>query len=422
MNCKRNKPTSNKAIGYKEVFQQKEYMKLVFANVINRFGDSIDSIAFTWLVYAITNSASWSAIIFGINKVPTIFLQPFAGALVENMNKKRIMIITDMIRGICVSIVAVMYILHVLNPWILLGMTVIISSAEAFRNPAGTAILPKILEKQCYDFGMSLNSTLGSVVELVGLASAGAIIAMFGTQTAIFIDGITFFGSALVIIVINTKEEKNQHHKINVGDYLETLKGGFIYIKKNKVILNFVLFAMVANGILVPLNSLQVPLVKNILKQGEYMLSVMSLSLAIGLGIGSLLYPYIARKLKARALVFLGGISLSIYYLLLVLCGDLNEYVILIYSICSISSILTGIGVSLLISVLNVQFMKKVEEEYLARAGAILSAGCVVAIPVVSLIVSFLTKLLSLADIFYVVGVMGSVFFIIAYIKKVNFE
>jgi hypothetical protein len=63
----------NQTIGYRDVLKQKEYMKLIFANIINRFGDSIDSIAFTWLVFSLTGSAAWSAIIFGINRVPTIF-------------------------------------------------------------------------------------------------------------------------------------------------------------------------------------------------------------------------------------------------------------------------------------------------------------------------------------------------------------
>ena len=59
-------------IGYKDIFRQKEYMKMIIAALINRFGDSVDAIASTWIVYEITGSAAWSAIIYGINKVPSI--------------------------------------------------------------------------------------------------------------------------------------------------------------------------------------------------------------------------------------------------------------------------------------------------------------------------------------------------------------
>ncbi len=74
--------------GYRELASQRDYLKVTVANMINRFGDSVDSIAFTWLVYAITGNAAWSAVIFGANQLPTILLMPFAGVLVERWNKK----------------------------------------------------------------------------------------------------------------------------------------------------------------------------------------------------------------------------------------------------------------------------------------------------------------------------------------------
>ena len=46
----------NDSITYKDIFKQKEVFKLFIANIVSRFGDSIDSIAFTWLVYEITNN------------------------------------------------------------------------------------------------------------------------------------------------------------------------------------------------------------------------------------------------------------------------------------------------------------------------------------------------------------------------------
>ena len=96
----------NEKIGYKDIFKQKEYMKMMVAALINRFGDSIDAIASTWIVYELTGSAVWSAVIFGVNKVPSVFVTPLAGAWVEGRNKKVIMIITDLIRAFCVAFVA----------------------------------------------------------------------------------------------------------------------------------------------------------------------------------------------------------------------------------------------------------------------------------------------------------------------------
>ena len=84
--------------GYRQIFKQREFMKMTGANFINRFGDSIDMIAFTWLIFELTGSASWSAIMLGVNMIPNVLVQPFAGAIVERMEKKNIMIACDILR------------------------------------------------------------------------------------------------------------------------------------------------------------------------------------------------------------------------------------------------------------------------------------------------------------------------------------
>ena len=74
-NEKRRKEERNKKccmkqeskVGYRDIFRQTEYMKIMIAALINRFGDSIDAIASTWIVYEITGNAAWSAIIYGVN-------------------------------------------------------------------------------------------------------------------------------------------------------------------------------------------------------------------------------------------------------------------------------------------------------------------------------------------------------------------
>ena len=66
-----------------QVLKNTNFRKLFLANVINRFGDSVDSIAFTWLTYTMTKSASLSAIVFAANILPTVIVQAGAGCAVD---------------------------------------------------------------------------------------------------------------------------------------------------------------------------------------------------------------------------------------------------------------------------------------------------------------------------------------------------
>lgn len=85
------------------------FFKLMFANSISRFGDSIDMVAFAWLTYQITNSETWSAIVVGVNQLVTILCQPIVGSIVENINKKKVVVIADFSRFAVIGIFVFLY-------------------------------------------------------------------------------------------------------------------------------------------------------------------------------------------------------------------------------------------------------------------------------------------------------------------------
>ena len=59
---------------YKFLSKEPEFAKLLVANTINRFGDSVDVVAYMWLIYELTGSAAWSAFIYAINKIQFLHL------------------------------------------------------------------------------------------------------------------------------------------------------------------------------------------------------------------------------------------------------------------------------------------------------------------------------------------------------------
>lgn len=409
-----------KKIGYRSLMTQKEYLKMIVANMINRFGDSVDAIAFTWLVYAITRNAAWSAIIFGLNHIPTIFIQPFAGAIVENMKKKPLMIITDLIRGGIVVSLAVLYGMDKVTPMVLVIFTLLISTVEAFRVPAGMAFVPQILSEEYYEVGTGLGNTFSMILELVGTGSAGVIIGVFGVKAAILVDAVTFFLSAVIILCIRNKETVLQKQKVEVKAYWKLLKEGIFYIKKQQIIMNFCIMGFLLNALLTPLNSLLTPLVVEVLRQDSGFLSIVGIALSLGMGMGSLCYPMLAKKIKVNQLVYVSGSMIGIFYLFFPIAGKLkNTYAMA--GICIVGAAGLGVAASVLTAVLSVQFIKTVQQEYLARCGAVFNATASVAMPIVSMLVSGLVKVLSVGWILIVCGGLSVLLFICISIKKMRF-
>lgn len=409
-------------IGYKDVFTQKEYLKHIVANSISRFGDSIDAIAFTWLVYVITGSAAWSAIVFAINQLPSVLIQPFVGPVIEGMNKKKVMIITDFIRGGIIIGLVILYLTEYLNPWVLLLFTFCNSTVEAFSMPAFTAVVPKIIEEKYYTYGTALSSTISTIVQLAGTAAGGVIIGVWGVETAILIDGVSFFAAGLLRTFLRLDEKNLRKGKLEFKEYFETLKEGAVYIKKQPVIYNFYLMAIITNAILVPINSLQTPLITEVMGQGSELLSVFSMAMFIGMLIGSVVFPLIMEKMQVRTVVVITGISIGSTFFLYTMGIYVQGNIVAIYLLTMIASVILGISTSMLSSVLNVQFMKVVSQEYLARVAAIFSAGACAATPIVSMLVSVVSTQLTVLQIFFISGILCVILFVMIGIVKVRLE
>lgn len=166
---------------YRVLLTQPQFLKLLFANVINRFGDSLDAIAYTWIMYEVTGSEAMMALIMGLNYVPTVLLQPIAGAQVDRMRKKRLMAATDVIRFGIVALFASLYAAGSLTPLAIAMLTLCTSTVEAFRIPAGSAFMPMLLEQEHYTVGKAANYSLSQASQLIGLMLAGGMVGWIGS-------------------------------------------------------------------------------------------------------------------------------------------------------------------------------------------------------------------------------------------------
>lgn len=404
--------TLEKKIGYKLVLKEKSYMLYGISNLISRFGDSIDTIAYGWMVYQITGSTTLLATIFGVNAIPTIIFQPLSGVLVEYRKKKHIIFICNMGRGVMVSITALLFYFNLLLPIHLFIITFLNSTFEAFQSPASTASIPYILDKEMYSYGMSLSSTASRITEMIGLAVAGGIIAVIGISGAILLDAITFYVCGSLILLVKYKGEDIKKDKIAIDGYFKDLKGGFVYLKNNRLIFNICLFGALINILLIPINTLVVAYVKDVLKKGVEVVSVIQFSATVGLALGTVIYPKIKGKIKGIYLVVLSGVLIGVVYILYFIVGLLKTQVV-IYPLLVLIGLLLGISAGVLLMTMNVAFMEKVEKEYLGRVAGVFNSLAMAATPLGSLTVGGLCIFLNTSKLFLVFGMLTVALFLL---------
>ena len=386
---------------YGEIIKEREYRKLIFATVINRFGDSVDAIAFTWLVYQITHSAAWSAIVFALNTLPNVVVQPFAGAIVEKMDKKHVIVATHLLRAVIITLFALLYRADLVNALVMAIFTLAITTVESFNLPATSAFTIQVVKKEHMTCGMSLNSMLSSAASLAGTGAAGVIIATAGVSTAMMIDVVTFAVAAALIGAMKagrvaiteaaqneaskttsaTGEKENKIEQSKIEFFLD----GFRYVASSRVICNYGLLAVALNFMLIPINALQAPIASEIFKMGGEILSIAGAFAAIGGIAGSAFVPVLSQKLSPLKMMMFGTSLLGAGMLGMACGGVFAGNNIACYVDVAASFFIMMVAASTIGGTINIQFMKNADPKYIARAAAVMGACGSACMPVGSL-------------------------------------
>ena len=389
---------------YGEIIKEHEYRKLIFATVINRFGDSVDAIAFTWLVYQITHSAAWSAIVFALNTLPNVVVQPFAGAIVEKMNKKHVIVATHLLRAVIIILFVLLYRAGLVNALVMAIFTLVITTVESFNLPATSAFTMQVVKKEHMTCGMSLNSMLSSAASLAGTGAAGMIIATAGVSTAMMIDVVTFAVAAALIGAMKarsvaiteatqneaskttsaTRETENKIEQSKIEFFLD----GFRYVASSRVICNYGLLAVALNFMLIPINALQAPIASEIFRMGGEILSIAGAFAAIGGIAGSAFVPVLSQKLSPLKMIMFGTSLLAAGMLGMACGGVFAGNNIACYVDVAASFFIMMVAASIIGGTINIQFMKNADPKYIARAAAVMGACGTACMPVGSLLLS----------------------------------
>lgn len=399
---------------YRAILKEKNYLIFTLANLISRFGDSVDAIAFGFMVYGLTGSASIMALLYGVNCIPNILFQPFSGALVERFNKKKVIICCDLGRGIVVASIAILFMAGLLNVPIIFIASFLNSTFEAFRTPAGGAIIPLILSKENYNYGISLSSTSSRVVELVGLAVAGAIVGILGTTGGILIDAASFILCGLIMCLMQPHGDVTNKVDFNFNVYKDDLKSGFLYLKKSKLLFNLILFTPLVNILFVPINTLGIVYVSKSLKLGPEVYSIIQVSLIVGIALGSFVFPKLNDKIKGIKIFVVCGIIMGLAYMSYCFIPGL------IYTeiILALVGVIFGLGAGVIIMQLNVISMQNIEKDYMARVFGIMGALSMSSMPLGSFLLSGICKVLSTTQIFLMVGILTVILFLTQIFNK----
>lgn len=397
---------------YREILEnEKNFRYMIAANLISRFGDSVDAIAYSWMVYQLTGSTAWLSVILGVNMIPTVLFQPLGGGLTEYFRKKRVIVICDIARGAVVFLTGVCMLTGVLRPWHLLIFTFVNSSIEALRIPNGLAILPQILKKENYKAAISMDQGVRRTSELIGMGCAGIIIGWLGIGGALFVDAVTFLASGLLLSFLQVNEEKRKNVRFQIQGYAGALKEGFVYFKKSDLAVMVCVICVVQNLCTLPIENLQAAYISEYLRLDVFAMSVGGTAITIGMILGALCLPAVSQKISEKRLLIQGGILIGILYFIYIMIGmipvDAGKYISYFAAAFVFGVLNSMIGVTV-----QVIFVSRIPEEFVGRISGIFNALACSSLPVGSFLLAGLSAFFTIAELYLLTGTLSIAAFI----------
>ncbi len=286
---------SRHSTGYVRLLKtNRPFRHLWYGQVVSELGDWLNSIAIYTLVLQLSGTGTAMASAMMAKLLPIFFVSPLAGVLIDRMDRKVIMIASDILRFVVV--LGFLLVNDADDLWLLYTLAVVEIALAGFFEPARSAIIPALTPREDLVTANALSGSTWSVMLAVGAALGGVLVSWFGIKTAFVIDAFTFLLSAWFIARIQRPEEalKKEKTERSPSSGFNTLIEGMRYLISQPMI--FVLALMksglaVAGGVMT-----LIPLYAN-----KMFTSASAISMAIGAmysarGLGAALGPILVKK------------------------------------------------------------------------------------------------------------------------------
>lgn len=363
---------------------------LLGANGISMVGNVLTMIAVPWFVLQTTGSAARTGLVATFTALPAIIAAFFGGTLVDRMGHKRMSVISDAMSCLTVALIPLLY--QLLGAhfafWQLL---VLVFMGALLDAPGGTARL-SLLPDVAKTAGMRLervNSAAQAIQRgsnLLGAPLAGFLIAVMGPSRVLWMDAASFAISALMIAVL-VPSPAAAPPETKRTRYLEDLKEGLRFIRRDPLIFAIVSTIMVTNFLDAPLFAVVMPVYVKQSMGSAVNLGLIIAGFGAGAMLGTLIFGAIGHHLPRRMTFALSFIVVGLQFFFLALLPPLG-FIILAFAVLGLAS-------GPLNPIIMTVMQERVPAELRGRVFGTMTAGAYLAVPLGMLLTGYMVELTS---------------------------
>jgi MFS family permease len=286
---------------------------------ISLIGTWMTRIATAWLVYRLTKSSLLLGTVSFAGQIPTFLLAPFAGVLVDRMDRRKVLIWTQVLAMVQSLALAALTLTKVINIHEVLALSVFQGVINAFDMPGRQAFMV-VMVKDRGDLSnaIAINSSMVNLARLVGPSLAGLVIAATNEGWCFLIDGVSYIAVILSLLMMQVPADAV---KRAAASMLDQLKEGWTYVSNFAPIRTILLLFALISLMGMPFVVLMPVFAAQVLHGGAHTLGFLMGALGVGALISAL--SLVVRK-SVRGLLKMIPVAATVFGIGLVGFGFSN--------------------------------------------------------------------------------------------------
>lgn len=265
------------------------FLLLLISRFTSDIGNAIFKFALSLYVLDVTGSAGIFSVMLSLTILPGVLVSIFAGAIVDKYDKKKIIILADVLSGIGVLLISLLLSFYSSNVTMFVFYVIGVSVVQAFLNLAINSSLPNIVDKERVPSVNSMFQAMGAVINIIGPIISSVLYAYIGIQMVTLINGITFLAGGLITCFIVFRPIRDLQPSDQGFSIISDVKFVLNYVRQRKILRFFILTLIVLNFVYMPITMLVMPHINyNVIDVSGIQLSIIQAALGVGVMIGAL--------------------------------------------------------------------------------------------------------------------------------------
>lgn len=264
---------------------ESENFRLLFqGSYVTQIGMWMQQVAFGWLVLELTDSPFYLGLAGFFRALPMLLVSPFGGVLADRMERRKLLIISQLAMGGVALILAMMVAARIVQPWQLLVSSFLAGSAMSMNMPARQAMVSQLVTKEQLPSAIALNSMSMNSSRILGPSLAGILIGIVGIAGCMFLQAAGYLWSIVNVLQVKSPPADRKARNQSV---LQNLLEGFRYCYHEKSVFSLLALAALTTIFGMPYMNILPAFARDVLGMGPGGLGVMMTAVGVGALIGS---------------------------------------------------------------------------------------------------------------------------------------